>query len=141
MPTMFVIPWRWTSAPRPDRAIVFCSRFDARGLRDRRLLFAAGMQLRRTVLASPGALGVGMRSHLLAGQFFTISMWQDEASLMDFARSREHRSAVRELAQLGPVTGVLVSWDASNSRPRWRDIARKVADTAPGPYHRATATA
>lgn len=132
MPTL---PWRWTGTTRPDHTLLFVSRFDAHGLKSRGLLFTAGSQLRKVVLDSPGALGVSLRAQPIAGRFYTLTMWQDEASLMAFAHSAEHRAAVGRLHRLGPVTGVLVSRDWDGSQPRWREVVRWVSTVEPGPYH------
>jgi hypothetical protein len=134
---MFILPWRWTNAARPERAVVFASRFDAKGLKARWVLFAAGMRLRRAVLASPGAVGVGLRAHPLAGRYYTVSMWHDEASLLAFAHGGDHQAAVRRITELGPVSGVLISREDAGSRPRWGDIRRWVASAEPGPYRMA----
>ena len=134
MPTMLTLPWRWTNAARPERAIVFASFFKAKGLKHRWVLFAAGVRSRRDVLASPGALGVSLRTHLLAGRFYTVSMWQDEASLMAFAHHDNHGSAVRRISEIGPVSGVLISRESEVIRPRWGETLRWVAISEPGPY-------
>ena len=139
MPTMFTLPWRWTRSDRPERAVVFASRFDAKGLRARVALFGAGIGLRRAVLASPGALGVSLRAHPIAGHYYTLSMWEDEAALMAFAHGPDHREAVRRIAELGPVQGVLISREDDSARPRWRPIVRWVAAAGPGPYRMAPA--
>lgn len=134
MPTLFTLPWRWTRADRPDRAVVFASYFEAKGLKGRWILFAAGIGLRRCVLASPGALGVSLRTHLLAGRFYTVSMWQDDACLMAFAHSHDHESAVRRISEIGPVGGVLISREVEVIRPRWGETLHWVAASEPGPY-------
>jgi hypothetical protein len=140
MPTIFTLPWRWTKAARPERPIVFASRFDANGLKARWVLFAAGIRLRRAVLASPGALGVSLRAHPLAGRYYTLSMWDDEASLIAFADGGDHRAAVRRISELGPVSGILISREDGASRPRWGDILHWVSSAEPGPYGRAPST-
>ena len=135
MPTVFTTPWQWTSQPRPERALVFASRFDGAGRRARWRLFVGGLRLRRAVLASPGALGVGLRAHPLRGHYYTVSMWADEQTLLAFARSQDHRRAVRSIAALGPIRGVLISRAADSRRPPgWRETTRWVDATEPGPY-------
>ena len=141
MPTMFALPWRWTNASRPARGVVFASRFDAKGLRQRWILFAAGIRLRGAVLASPGALGVSLRAHVIAGRFYTLSMWQDEASLLCFAGGVAHREAANRISSQGPVRGVLVSRPGDSSRPPWGEIRRWVATAQPGPYRQDSAPA
>lgn len=140
MPTMFILPWRWTGAARPERAVVFASRFDAKGLRARWVLFRAGIRLRRAVLTCPGALGVSLRAHPFAGRYFTLSMWKDEASLLAFARGDDHRRELSRINELGPVNGILISREADCARPGWPATLQWVAHAEPGPYrHRAEA--
>ena len=137
MPTMFTLPWRWTRSARPERAVVFASRFDAKGLKARWVLFAAGIRLRRAVLGSPGALGVSLRAHPIAGRYYTLSMWEDEANLLAFAHGGDHRAAVRRISELGRVSGILISREDAGARPRWGEILDWVAGAEPGPYRMA----
>jgi hypothetical protein len=135
MPTMFVLPWRWTGEPRTGQALMFVSRFDGAGLRQGWRLFTGGVRLRRAVLHAPGALGVSVRAHPFQGRYYTLSLWRDEESLLAFARSGAHRHAVRRMTELGPADGVLVSRDADpRQRPTWRDARRWLATLDPGPY-------
>ena len=135
MPTMFVLPWRWSGRPRPQQALLFASRFDGTGFRRAWRLLIGGVRLRRAVLGAPGALGVSVRAHPLQGRYYTLSMWRDEKSLMDFAHGPAHRRAVRGVAKLGPVQGVLVSRDADpHKRPTWRDTMHWLTPLGTGPY-------
>jgi hypothetical protein len=135
MPTMFILPWRWTGQPRPDVTVVFASRFDGAGLRTGWRLFVGGIRLRRAVLLSPGALGVSLRAHPVKGRYDTLSMWNDEASLLAFAQSTDHQAAVSDIRDLGAVQGILLSRQAANGRPRWKETRRWLATAEPGPYH------
>ena len=140
MPTIFTLPWRWTPGPRPERVLLFATRFDAVGIKDRWRLLMGGMKLRSAVMGSPGALGVGMRAYLVAGRFYTLSIWTDEQSLLAFAAGEEHRRAVRSMSDLGPVNGVLLSRETTCARPRWRDMSGWVDASEPGCYHRDAAS-
>jgi hypothetical protein len=131
---MFTTPWRWTRTVGPDRAVIFASRFDATGLKARWVLFVVGIRLRQAVLASSGALGVSLRAHPLRGFYYTLSMWENEACLLAFAHGADHQKAVRRMAELGPVNGILVSREDIGARPRWADVLRWVASAEPGPY-------
>jgi hypothetical protein len=134
VPTVFTLPWRWSQAERPKEVVLFASRFDAVGLRARWVLFIAGIRLRHAVLHSPGALGVSLCAHPIAGRYYTLSMWEDEVSLVAFAHSETHRAAARATTELGPVHGVLISREADNRRPRWRETRRWISTAKPGPY-------
>lgn len=140
MPSMFTLPWYWTTAERPDSVLVFASRFDATGLEARWVLFSAGIRLWRAVRSSPGALGASLLAQPLVGRFYTVSLWRGEDDLLAFARGEAHRSAVEVIAQLG-VSGVLVSRPSDGSRPRWRDITSWLRGAEVGPYrHEASPT-
>jgi hypothetical protein len=135
MPTMLVLPWRWSGAPRTHEALVFASRFDGTGFRRGWRLLIGGVRLYRAVPGAPGALGVSVRAHPIQGRYYTLSMWRDQESLMAFARSPAHRRAVRGVAELGPVQGILVSRDADpRQRPTWRDTSHWLTPLGTGPY-------
>jgi hypothetical protein len=135
MPTILVLPWRWSGAARPRNALVFASRFDGAGFRQGWRLLIGGIRLRQAVLASPGALGVSLLAHPIQGRYYTLSMWQDQDSLMAFAHGPAHRRAVRGMTELGPVQGVLVSRDADPQiRPTWRDTTSWLTALDTGPY-------
>ena len=134
MPTMFTVPWRWTTKTRPAKTLVFASRFDAVGLRARWILFWAGLGVRRAVVAGEGSVGVSLRAHPFKGRYYTLSMWNDEQSLLAFARSEDHTRAVQAVRGAGPVSGVLISKPAGAERPRWNEIIRWVDTAEPDPY-------
>lgn len=135
MPTMLVLPWFWSGAPRPPEALVFASRLDGTGFRRGWRLLIGGMRLYLAVLGAPGALGVSVRAHPIQGRYYTLSMWRDQESLMSFAHGPAHRRAVRGVRQLGPVRGVLVSRDAHpQQRPTWRDTKHWLTTVDTGPY-------
>ena len=136
MPIALQVPWRSVTPAWTGQSVVFISRFDATGLKARLRLFVGGIRLRRAVLASPGALGVSLRARPIAGRYYTLSCWRDEASLMTFAHGKDHRAVVRRVSQLGPVSGVLIALEGSATRPRWRDVLGWVDSLEPGPYWR-----
>jgi hypothetical protein len=136
MPTMFTLPWRWTEQAPPESTVVFASRIEGAGLRAGWRLLVAGIRLRRAVLRSPGALGVSLRAHPFKGHYDTVSMWDDEASLLAFAHSADHQAAVRHLTELGTVAGTLLSRESDARRPQRRETLRWLATAEPGPYRR-----
>jgi hypothetical protein len=141
MPTMFVLPWRWTGQPCPEDPLLFASRFDGTGPRSAWRLLTGGIRLRRAVLRAPGAVGVSLRAHPFRGHYYTVSLWQDQQSLRAFAHGPTHQRAVRGLAELGPPRGVLVSRPAGPQRPTWPDTVRWLITLEPGPYRHQPAVA
>jgi heme-degrading monooxygenase HmoA len=140
--SLFAIPWRWRTRPTSERVLVFVSRFDApRGRGSGRwrqtiVLMRGGLKIRRHALKSPGNIGVSLYGSPLRAKFYTMSAWQDEASLMGFAHSPAHMDGIRALYANGRVDGVLISWwdDADGWRPGWRDAIRRADSATPGPY-------
>lgn len=133
--TLLLLPWQRTGEPPVDKALAFGSRFDGTGLRRAWLLITGGVRLYFAVLRAPGALGASLYAQPLRGHYYTVSLWRDRESLLAFARSVAHQRAVRGLAELGPVRGVLISRDADpRQRPTWRDTTRWLAALDPGPY-------
>jgi len=133
--TMLVLPWRRTDEPRPEKALLFASRFHSTGLSQGWRLFTGGIRLRHAVLRAPGALGVSVRAHPLSGRYYTLSLWKDQESLLAFAHNPAHRNAAASIAGPGPARGVLASRDADpQHRPTWRDTLHWLAALDPGPY-------
>jgi hypothetical protein len=135
MPTMLVLPWLWTGQPRPEKALLFASRFDSTGFRQGWRLFTGGIRLYFAALRAPGALGVSLRGYPVSGHYYSLSLWKDQQSLLAFAHQHAHTNAVASMAELGPAHGVLVSRDAdSRQRPTWPDTTRWLATVDPGRY-------
>ena len=84
------------------------------------------MRIRRQLAASPGLVGYSLLAELGAKTFWTVSMWEDEASLRAFAAAEPHRSVMRRVpARMGEsafrtfaVTGreLPLTWPASKDR-------------------------
>ena len=73
-----------------------------------------------------------MRGHPVSGQYYSVSLWKDQQSLLAFAHHRAHTQAVAGMAELGPARGVLASRDANpRQRPTWRDTRRWLATLDP----------
>lgn len=136
------MPWRWRERPTKERVLVFASRFDGQGNGGGRRskgalrLMRHSLRIRKQVLRTPGAIGVSLYARPIRGEYYTVSAWQDEASLMAFARTGAHRAGVRDLYAHGNVNGVLISWwaDADNWQPSWDDAIRRTAAATPGPF-------
>lgn len=134
MPTMLLLPWAWTNAPRPENPLLFASRFDGTGFRQGWRLSTGGIRLYLAVLRAPGALGVSVRAHPLRGRYYTLSLWKDEESLLAFAHGPAHMKAVAGMGEFGRARGVLASRPAGPRRPTWPDTLRWLGSLEVGPY-------
>lgn len=71
---------------------------------------------------SPGLVGYALRSHLLRLQFFTLSAWESERALMEFAQKMPHKGTMRAL-HLDLIESHFVQWKAKGSEipVKWDD--------------------
>jgi hypothetical protein len=84
--------------------------------------------IQKQLAGSAGILGYALRAKPLQKNFWTVSAWLDEKSLMDFALRIPHSGVMRALApHMGPtkftrwkVTGseVPLSWDVAMQRAK-----------------------
>jgi hypothetical protein len=139
---MSTLPWQWQERPMGSRVLVFASRFDGQGMGNGRRprgafrLMRHSLAIRRQVLRTRGAVGVSVSARPLRGEYYTLSAWQDEQSLLAFAHRGAHKAGVQDLYRRGPVTGVLIAWweDATSWKPRWDDAIRRTWEATPGQY-------
>jgi len=65
-----------------------------------RLLFQIQKQLR----ATPGVIGYSLRAKVLSRNFWTLSAWADEETLMDFVAKIPHAQAMKAMEpHMGPT--------------------------------------
>jgi quinol monooxygenase YgiN len=120
MPTR---PWRSFEHAAPEQSYVVLLTYlpltSARCI-PRFLLHTARItaQLHR----SRGLLGYSLRAEPAAKRFWTLSAWQDEASLQDFVQARPH---ARTMAALAPHIGAtrFIRWTLTGAQlpPRWEE--------------------
>jgi hypothetical protein len=61
-------------------------------------------QIQKQLQATPGVVGYSLRAKLLSRNFWTLSVWTDEKSLMDFVMKIPHAQAMKAmLPHMGPT--------------------------------------
>jgi quinol monooxygenase YgiN len=127
MPTS---PWRSQAQAEPGRLYVALLSYlplASSGRIPGFLLHTA--RIVRQLQGSRGLLGYSLRAELMAKRFWTLSAWQDEASLHDFVDAGPH---ARAMAALRPHMGVtrFIRWtveaaqlplDWEDALSRWRE--------------------
>ena len=131
-----VLPWlRGPGRADGPSLLAFATRFDAtrRGTA-RRLLGHSGF-VYWAALGAPGCVGATLVAQPLRRRYYTLSLWEDEASLQDFGHHPAHRRAVRSL-HAASTEGILLGWwtDAAVRRPRWREVEERMASAPHGPF-------
>lgn len=101
--TLVASPWRSLGSPDSDREYVAILsylplvRFRAI-VRFQRYVG----RIRRQLETAPGLVGYSLRATFRRKEFWTLSAWQDEASLLGFVMTAPHREA---MSTLRPVMG------------------------------------
>ncbi|MFD5495313.1 DUF3291 domain-containing protein [Streptomyces sp. NPDC001812] len=126
MPTL---PWTVPNTPPPHIDVhVFASRFETRTLWGalRFLLRTPGVW--RQVSRAPGAYGAALKAEPLRRTFWTLSAWESEKALGEFARTGPHGPTARGLA--AQMRGAeFAGWTAkSEDLPvDWTEVRRRLS--------------
>ncbi|NEK58958.1 hypothetical protein GCU56_13890 [Geodermatophilus sabuli] len=94
MPLTLDLPWT-ADRPHEGPGVVLVTRLRLRRLRDVPAFLRTSLAVRAQTRASAGARSLVLRAQPLAGDFTTVSWWDDEAAVAAFARAEPHRSAMR----------------------------------------------
>ena len=82
--------------------------------------FRGVLAVRKQLAAAQGLVGYALRARILARDYWTLSVWNDETALRQFMRASPH---VQLMTSLKPVmrTTKFVTWkiSAADGRPTW----------------------
>jgi heme-degrading monooxygenase HmoA len=94
------VPWKSFSEVEPDRRYLYLATFfHLRSLVTTfRFIRMAGRVTEQLQAGPPGLVGFSLMAKPLTRRYWTLSVWEGPGSLMDFVRSRPHRTAMEELA-------------------------------------------
>ena len=125
--TMSTQPWRSFKRAEPERRYVCLVSYLplASGRHVPGLLLYA-MRITAQLRKSRGLLGYSLRAQLMTKEFWTLSAWEDEASLRDFVRAQPHGRAMTALAPYMGKTR-FIRWTITGSEvpPSWEDALRR----------------
>jgi hypothetical protein len=91
----------WKSLAQVDKAREYLALLSYLPLRQYRKIpafFRFTFQIQRQLAQSPGALGYSLRAKPWSRQFWTLSVWEDSAALMDFVRKVPHSESMKAMA-------------------------------------------
>ncbi|MGB2887999.1 MAG: DUF3291 domain-containing protein [Candidatus Acidiferrales bacterium] len=85
------------------------------------------MQTRRQLHNSKGLIGYSLHAQPLHRWFWTLSVWEDQQSLMAFVRQAPHAQIMQTLTPLMDKTR-FVQWkvSASDIPPGWREAKARM---------------
>jgi heme-degrading monooxygenase HmoA len=114
---------------QPDRDyVVFASSIPPRRRTSTRALFAGASAVRKQLANTDGVIGYSLLARPLRKQYATLSVWQDEAALEDFAGSGRHAQLMADLGpEMAPTTFARWSVHGGDARPSWRDALARLS--------------
>jgi heme-degrading monooxygenase HmoA len=93
---MPALPWTTISTPDPNRTYTgFATKLPLTSHRYVPGFLRDTMKVRRPLASSPGLVGYSLLAELRAKTFWTVSVWDDEASLRAFAGADPHIAIMR----------------------------------------------
>ncbi len=92
-------PWKRIAAAEPEREYVaFTSRFFLRSPLRLPAFFMQSRRIMKQANTAPGIVGWSLGANLFRLEFYTLSAWQDDASLRAFISSADHGAASKKFA-------------------------------------------
>lgn len=125
-------PWKTMQPMQPDRDyLVFASSIPPRSHASTRALFAGAGAVRKQLAKADGIIGFSLLARPLRKQYATLSVWENEAALKDFAASEPHAQL---MVDLGPdmAPTIFVRWkvNGGDARPTWSDALARLSGTS-----------
>ncbi len=125
---MFPSPWKPLRPIEPDREYVaLLSYLPLKTYRKIPAFLCYTRQVQQQLASTPGVAGYSVQAHLLRRRFWTLSVWESEAALIEFVRHAPHSDVMRALAGHMGKTSVKkwkvkgselpLNWAAAKKRP------------------------
>jgi hypothetical protein len=122
-------PWKTVGAIDPDRSYVaFTSRFALRSFLRLPAFMRKSLRIQRQLQSAPGLVGFSLGGDLFKRNFYTLSAWEDAASLHAFAHRPPHDGALTAFAKDLRAPSIFVQWTVKGATLplRWPDaLARQ----------------
>jgi quinol monooxygenase YgiN len=124
---MTTLPWKSMAPAEPERLYVaLLSYLPLKSGRRIPWLLPHTARIARQLRQNQGLLGYSLRMELMAKRFWTLSAWQDEASLHDFVHAQPH---VRTMTAVAPYMGAtrFIRWTTTGAELPlgWADALRR----------------
>ena len=113
------LPWTPRAALRPGTDyLVMASHLPLKRMTGTVRFFRAVQAIRKQLATADGLLGYTLRAHVLARDYWTLSVWQDENALRAFMGTPPHLHVMSSLKPLmGPTKFVTWTITGADGRP------------------------
>ena len=121
----------WTSRSELEQGpeyLVMASHLPLRNIMGTVQFFRAVSQIRKQLAHTDGLVGYTLRAKPLNRDYWTLSVWKDEATLRAFMRTSPHVQIMSSLKPLmNPTKFIFWSITASDGRPNFNDALQRLA--------------
>jgi hypothetical protein len=126
------IPWKTLAVADSQREYVaLLSYLPLKKYRTIPRFFRFTFQVQKQLRDTPGVLGYSVRAKILSRNFWTLSAWEDEKTLMEFVRKVPHGEVMKALApHMGPTE--FTRWKVPGARLplRWEEAMQRAREGA-----------
>jgi hypothetical protein len=122
-------PWKLVVTPVKDREyLALLSYLPLNRYRKIPLFMRYSMQIMKQIAESPGAIGYSMRAKLFSRRFWTLSVWEDSAALMEFVSKVPHSDSMKAMTPFMGQTK-FTQWKVVGSALplRWDEAIRRLS--------------
>jgi len=122
-------PWTVIVRPSPDREYLgLVSYLPLRRFRMVPRFMRYAGPIAKQLDATQGLIGFSFRAKILAREFYTLSVWEDERALMDFVGAEPHQGTMGALRhQMAETKFVRWTMRGADFPPLWEDGLRRLA--------------
>ena len=115
--------WQPLAQPQSDRDyLALLSYLPLRSYLRIPSFFRHTFEIEQQLRASAGLIGYALPAHLLSREFWTVSVWEGDAALMDFVQRAPHSTVMEKLRfHMGPTR--FTYWQVSGAAipPTWQE--------------------
>ena len=125
---MAASPWKQFTAMAPDREyLAFASFLPLKRLAATPKMMGLASSVRRQLKDTPGIVGYSLDAKPFAREYYTLSVWDDEASLQAFVVHSPHVDVMSKLADDMDDTK-FVRWTITGAEPRptWAEAKQRL---------------
>ncbi len=125
---MPALPWTTIRTPDPDRTYAaFATKLPLTAHRHVPGFLRDTLRIRAQLKSAPGLVGYGLLAELGRRTFWTVSVWEDEASLRTFAAAEPHRSITRRVpGRMGQSVFHAFEVRGAELPLRWPDVQARL---------------
>ena len=123
-------PWKWSQSLDPEREyLVLVSSIPPKSRRSTWRLYRGASAVRKQLRVTDGVVGFALLARPLRKEYATLSIWDGDDALAEFAGADAHGELMRTLRpEMGPTKFVRWTIRGAEGRPSWDDALRRLGE-------------